>query len=170
VRKEIFSDPMSKWRSLRRQWGVHGNGPCDPFSRIRKSEMKFALMIYETSEAFAERTGKDAAAYLASWMAYADTLRKAGVHVGGSGLEPPCSGTSTLRFGKDGRSVQDGPYADTKEQLGGFFLIDVPDLDAALEWAARLPMKGGAVEVRPVLGACQATSNNATPALATASA
>ena len=68
-----------------------------------------------------------------------------------AGLEPPAAATS-LRQRDGGRLVQDGPFADTKEQLGGFFIIDVPDLDAALEWAARYPAgPAGGVEVRPNL-------------------
>lgn len=69
----------------------------------------------------------------------------------GQALQPSSTATSLrIRGGK--RQVQDGPFADSKEQLGGFFIIDVPDLDAALEWAARCPSAStGGVEVRPVL-------------------
>jgi hypothetical protein len=71
--------------------------------------------------------------------------------VGGAGLQPPPLGT-TVRERDGKRHVQDGPYADTKEQLGGFYEIDVPDLDTALDWAARCPSAStGAVEVRPNL-------------------
>jgi hypothetical protein len=72
------------------------------------------------------------------------------VYVTGSPLQPDTSGT-TVRV-KDGRRhVQDGPYADTKEQLGGFLILELPTLDAALEWAARCPTaRTGAVEIRPV--------------------
>ena len=73
-----------------------------------------------------------------------------GVFVGGAGLQPPETAT-TLRF-EDDLHIQDGPHAETAEQLGGFFIIDVPDLDAALEWAARAPrIPGRIVEVRPNL-------------------
>ncbi len=69
----------------------------------------------------------------------------------GAGLQPPETAT-TLKFRDDQRIVQDGPYADTKEQLGGFIMINVPDLDAALDWAARCPRTPGRVlEVRPNL-------------------
>jgi len=71
--------------------------------------------------------------------------------VSGAGLQPPRTAT-TLRIRDGQRHVQDGPYADSKEQLGGFFVINVPDLDTALAWAARSPAaSSGAVEVRPVL-------------------
>ena len=116
--------------------------------------MKYAILIYESAAAFDARTGKDQAAYRGAWQAYSEALKHAGVMAGGSGLEPPSTAT-TLRLRDGERAVQDGPYADTKEQLGGFFLVDVPDLDAALEWAARCPVRDGAVEVRPALTSCQ---------------
>ena len=73
--------------------------------------------------------------------------------VGGNGLQPPETGT-TLRIEGGTRHVQDGPYADTKEMLGGYVVVDAPDLDAALKWAARAPCASdgaGSVEVRPVM-------------------
>jgi hypothetical protein len=125
--------------------------------------MQYALVIYESPEAFAARTGQNQETYWGAWRAYADALRHAGVMAGGKGLEPPATGT-TVRFRDGERTVQDGPYADTKEQLGGFFIIDVPDLDAALDWAARCPVADGSVEIRPILGRCQATTDGAVAA------
>ena len=113
--------------------------------------MKFALLIYESAEDFDARASKDQAAFWGAWRAYAEALKNAGAMAGGSGLEPPSTAV-TARHRNGERIVQDGPYADTKEQLGGFFLIDMPDLDAALKWVARYPVGNGAVEVRPVLG------------------
>ncbi len=86
------------------------------------------------------------------WIAYTQALREAGVMVGGNRLAPHSAATTVkLRDGR--RHVQDGPYADTKEQLGGYYLIDVPDLDAALDWAAKCPgALDGTIEVRPVAG------------------
>jgi hypothetical protein len=133
--------------------------------------MLYVLAIYESIDAFDARDGAERDAYKGAFQAYADALRHAGVMVGGKGLEPPSAAT-TVRFQDGERTVQDGPYADTKEQLGGFFILDVPDLDAALEWAARCPVyRGGAVEVRPALQSCQAAANGvpaAAPALASA--
>ena len=118
--------------------------------------MQYVVMIYESADAFDARTGGDAESYMGAWQAYADALRHAGVMAGGKGLAPPSAG-ATIRFGNGERAVQDGPYAETKEQLGGFFILDVPDLDAALDWASRCPILGdGSVEVRPALGSCQA--------------
>lgn len=112
--------------------------------------MKYALIIYETPANMARRTGPDAAAYWAGWTAYSQAAKDAGVAAGGAGLQPPSVAT-TVRIGLDKHTVQDGPYADSKELLGGFFIIDVPDLDSALKWAARAPTPGGAVEVRPLM-------------------
>jgi hypothetical protein len=97
--------------------------------------MKYALLIHESQEYF-DRP-KDAAV-TAPGRAYGEALQAAGVFVGGAGLESPQTATTvSVRDGK--RHVQDGPYAETKEFLGGFAIIDVPNLDAALEWAARHP-------------------------------
>lgn len=83
--------------------------------------------------------------------AYTKALIDAGVMVGGAALKSSHTAT-TLRIADGRRDLHDGPYAETKEQLGGFYIIDVPDLDAALEWAARNPAASkGAVEVRPLM-------------------
>lgn len=119
---------------------------------IERKIMNFTLLIYESNEGFALRTDPEKSqAYWAAWPAYSKALRDAGVFVGGAGLQLPDTAT-TLRLGDGKRQVQDGPYADAKEQLGGFFIIDVPNLDTALEWAARIPAAPGSViEVRPNL-------------------
>ena len=110
--------------------------------------MQFALLIFESPEAFASRKGDENDSYLGAWRAYHKALVEAGIYVAGDPLQPPETGT-TVRL-KDGkRRVQDGPFADTKEQLGGFTILELPSLDAALEWAARCPAASyGAVEVR----------------------
>jgi hypothetical protein len=88
---------------------------------------------------------------MGAWMAYMDALRAAGVMRGGERLGPPETAT-TLRLAAGRRLVQDGPFADTKEVLGGFVVIKVADMATALDWAARCPAaQDGAVEVRPVL-------------------
>lgn len=86
---------------------------------------------------------------LKAWDDYTRDLRDAGAFVAGEGLAPSATAT-TIRIGEE-RVVTDGPYAETKEQLGGFYLIDVEDLDAALEWGKKIPAQAGAIEVRPVL-------------------
>ncbi len=116
--------------------------------------MKYTILIYESQADFALRSDPDpekAQAYRAKWPPYVQALQEAGVFAGGAGLEPPLTAT-TIKMRDGQRLVQDGPYADTKEQLGGYFVLDAPDLDTALEWAARCPVgPGGAVEVRPNL-------------------
>jgi hypothetical protein len=86
----------------------------------------------------------------AAYGAYTEALAKAGVIVGGDRLQRAEAAT-TVRVANGKTKVLNGPYAETKEQLGGYYLIDVPDLDAALAWAARCPGAGfGAIEVRPL--------------------
>ena len=117
--------------------------------------MQFALLIFESPEAFAARNADENDPYLGAWRAYYKALVEANVYVGGNPLQPPETGT-TVRL-KDGkRRVQDGPFADTKEQLGGFTILELPSLDAALDWAARCPTTAaGAVEVRPLAPECK---------------
>ena len=112
--------------------------------------MQFALLIYESPEAFATRSNQNLDPYTGAWRAYYKALVEAGVYVGGDPLELPETGT-TVRQNGGKRRVQDGPYADTKEQLGGFIILEAPSLDVALDWAARCPTaSAGAVEVRPL--------------------
>lgn len=92
-----------------------------------------------------------AAADGAVWGRYTRALIDAGVFVGGNALHPSDTAT-TLRLQDGERDIQDGPYAASKEQFGGYYIIDVPDLDTALHWAALNPAAAlGAVEVRPVV-------------------
>ena len=109
------------------------------------------LLVAETQADFDKRTDPGRAAALGeAWKAYSDALRKAGVFVRGSGLLPPQTAT-TIRVRDGKRLVQDGPFAETKEMLGSVIVIDVPDLDEALEWASRCPVAAwGAIEVRPI--------------------
>jgi len=114
--------------------------------------MKYVLLAYETEDAYAARTDPERSEqYWGAWMAFGAALNEAGVTEGGAAVQPP--GTATTILVRDGdRQVQDGPYPDTKEQLGGWFIIDVPDLDVALEWAAKCPSSAdGGTEVRPLL-------------------
>jgi len=109
--------------------------------------MKYALLVHQSQEHF-ERCN-DAAA-VAAGKAYGEALQAAGIFVGGAGLDSPQNATTvSVRDGK--RQVHDGPYAETKEFLAGLGIIDVLNLDAALEWAARHPAAAySAVEVRPL--------------------
>lgn len=113
--------------------------------------MHYALLIYETPEAFGNReTEQSDPAHIGAWRAYYKAIVEAGVYVGGQPLETPATAT-TVRHRSGKRQIQDGPYANSKEQLGGVMILDLPSLDQALEWAARCPAAGyGAVEVRPL--------------------
>lgn len=114
--------------------------------------MNYMLQFYETPE---ERGKKDDPAqrdaYWGGWNAYIGALAQSGAMVSGNVLQTPDTAT-TLRVQNGTRHVVDGPFADTKEMLAGYVILDVPDLDAALEWAARVPcVTAGSVEIRPVL-------------------
>ncbi|HUD25729.1 MAG TPA: YciI family protein [Burkholderiaceae bacterium] len=86
----------------------------------------------------------------AAYMAYTEAMQKAGVLVGSNRLRPTSEAT-TVRAPGGKQSVLNGPFAETKEQLAGYYLIEAPHLDAALSWAARCPgSQHGAIEVRPV--------------------
>ncbi|UYQ60964.1 YciI family protein [Streptomyces peucetius] len=108
------------------------------------------MLLFHYSEETDESIGEEAiAAGMRAFAAYAATLAQAGVLVSGQVLQP--STTSTTLTLVDGEPrIQDGPFADTKEQLGGVIVIDVPDLDTALEWARQAPPASwGTVEIRP---------------------
>jgi hypothetical protein len=108
--------------------------------------MKYMLLIYEDD---ADRVA-NMDERMPTCAAYAEAMKKAGIHLAGERLR--ASGTTTsVRVAGGKTQVVDGPYAEAKEQLGGFHIIDVPDLDTALAWAARCPSAArGTVEVRPV--------------------
>lgn len=112
--------------------------------------MQYLLMLYVNEAGWSTMTKAEQEQGLAAYMAYTEALSKAGVLKGSNRLQ--ASSTATLVRAANGRSqVLDGPYADSKEQLGGYYLIEVPDLDAAIQWAARCPASGhGTVEVRPI--------------------
>jgi hypothetical protein len=114
--------------------------------------MQYMILNYSRPEeiAAAARGLDPADPLMAPWIAYTRALAEAGVLRGGNALAAQAM-TTTLRVRGGVREVQDGPYADTKDHLGGYYIIEVPDLDAALHWAALNPAaESGAVEVRPV--------------------
>lgn len=113
--------------------------------------MQYMLCFRETDAESARRTSADAPAYWGAWSAYIGAMRDEGIMISGNALEAPHTGT-VVRVLDGQRQVVDGPFADSKESLGGYCIIEVPDLDAALIWAARCPSAAaGSVEVRPVL-------------------
>jgi hypothetical protein len=112
--------------------------------------MQYMLLIYASESGWSQMSPAEQEQGLAAYYAYTEALKKAGILAGSNRLQDT-SATTTVRVANGKPRVLDGPYADSKEQLGGYYLIDVPDLDAAIAWAARCPGAGhGAVEVRPV--------------------
>lgn len=111
--------------------------------------MRYTLLLHYP-ELQAEELGTDAMEEgQRAFTSYAATLHQAGVLIGAEVLQPSAIST-TLTMADDRLRVQDGPFADAKEQLGGTFVIDVPDLDTAIEWARQAPtIAWGAVEIRP---------------------
>jgi hypothetical protein len=112
--------------------------------------MKYLLMIFDNEAAWEALSPADAGQIVAAYGAYTEAMRTAGVLEGAARLQP--SSTATLvRLRASKREVVNGPYAETREQLAGYYLIEVPDLDAALSWAARCPSASqGTIEVRPL--------------------
>lgn len=128
--------------------------------------MQYMLLYVEPEHQIANvRTNADAPEYWGAWSAYMDAMGKAGVIQSGQALQPAHTAT-TVRVRDGGRAVQDGPFIDSKDQLGGYVIIDVPDLDAALEWAAQAPCaQDGCVEVRPVLPMSEGADGDAAHAV-----
>lgn len=113
--------------------------------------MQYILMDYVNEAGWPQLTRSEQERWLGAYRAYMEAMTKAGVLRSSEGLQPTSSAT-TVRVADGKTQVLDGPYADSKEQLGGFHIIEVADLDAAIAWAARSPTAlHGVVEVRPVM-------------------
>jgi hypothetical protein len=112
--------------------------------------MQYLLMAYVDEGGWPKLSKTEQEQGIAAYAAYGEALKTSGVMKGSNRLQPSSVAT-TVRSTNGKSQVLDGPYVDSKEQLGGYFLIDVPDLDAALSWASRCPaVHHGVVEVRPV--------------------
>ena len=113
--------------------------------------MKYMVLIYRDETALEGMGQQERGALIAAYGAYTQAMRESGAFVAGDPLQPTATAT-TVRVANGKRQVLNGPYAETKEQLGGYYVIDVPDLDAALSWAARCPGAAvGTLEVRPIM-------------------
>ena len=111
--------------------------------------MQVMMLIQETPEDFADRNGPAAEAYWGKWMAYSSAI---GDKIVGGNILDGSPSAVTLRVRDGERQIQDGPYADSKESLGGYMIFDVETMDEALELAAKCPAaESGAVELRPVV-------------------
>jgi hypothetical protein len=113
--------------------------------------MKYLLTIYADESRYATMTPDESARLMADYGAFGREAEEAGVLLGGEGLQPTATAT-TVRV-RDGEALfTDGPFAETREQLGGYYLLECRDLDEAAAWAAKIPdARGGGVEVRPVM-------------------
>ena len=118
--------------------------------------MQYLILIYSDEKAEASATKDEIEAWMGEYWAYTEAMDKAGVRKGGEALQP--TATATTVQVRDGKKVTThGPFAETKEQLGGYYLIECPNLDEAIEWAARCPgARVGSIEVRPVMDTSQA--------------
>lgn len=108
--------------------------------------MRYLILIYENEATTPQDEGE-----FAKWMAYTEKLKASGCFLGGEALQPTSTATTVRK--KGGKVLTtDGPFAETKEQLGGFYMVECADLDEALTWAAEIPSVGrGPVEVRPIM-------------------
>ena len=112
--------------------------------------MKYMLLIYSNEAAAQAASKAQTDQMIAAYGAYTEAVTKAGILAGSNRLQRSTA-ASTVRVANGKTQVLDGPYAETKEQLAGYYMIEVPDLDAALSWAARCPgASHGVVEVRPI--------------------
>lgn len=112
--------------------------------------MKYMLMIYGPESEWESMSREEMEKVYAEHGAYAEAMEKAGVLRGGAELKPTTTATS-IRFSGGKPKTVDGPFAETKEQLGGYYLIEVENLEQAVEWAEKMPgMTSGTVEIRPL--------------------
>jgi hypothetical protein len=113
--------------------------------------MQYLLLIYGEEQAGANMSKEEMDTMMGEYNAYTEALQQAGVMLGGEALHPTAAAT-TVRVQNGKRLTTHGPFAETKEQLGGYYAIDCANLDEAIEWAAKCPgARGGSIEVRPVV-------------------
>jgi hypothetical protein len=113
--------------------------------------MRYMLLIVGDESKYADVSPGDARAQMQRWSDYTQELVKSGAFVSGEGLQTSTTAT-TLRVQDGERLLTDGPFVESKEQIGGFYVIECRDLDEAIDWAAKLPSaEGGSTEIRPVM-------------------
>lgn len=114
--------------------------------------MQYMFLIYEDEAAYADADEAFLTAVVDKHMALSQEMREAGVLLGGDGLQPTPTATTVVTGAGGAKTLHDGPFAETREHLGGYYLVEAADLDAAIAWAKRVPVvEGGKVEVRPVM-------------------
>ena len=113
--------------------------------------MQYMILIYGDEKGFANLSEEEMGKAYGEYMGYNQALAQAKVLVGGASLQPTATAT-TVRVKGGKPTTTDGPFAETKEQLGGYYLLECKDLDEAIEWAAKIPgAKYGSIEVRPIM-------------------
>ena len=118
--------------------------------------MKYLCLIYDEERNMASMSKAESDAFMGEYFAFTEGIRQSGQYIGGEALQPVQSAT-TVRIRNGKMSTTDGPFAETKEQLGGFYLIEAKDLNEALQVASKIPSaRTGSVEVRPVVDFSQA--------------
>jgi hypothetical protein len=118
----------------------------------RRFHMKYLFALIGDESRYADRTPEQGQESMKAWDAFTNETKDAGAHLAGEGLQPSATATTVQIDDQGGEPiVTDGPFAETKEQLGGFYLLDCENLDEAIAWAKKIPMPGGTVEIRPVM-------------------
>ena len=113
--------------------------------------MRYLCLIYDEEKKFATMPKSESDAFMGEYFAYTEGIKKSGHYLGGEALQPVHTAT-TLRIRKGKQSTTDGPFAETKEQLGGFYLIKARDLNDAIQAASKIPSaRTGTIEIRPVV-------------------
>ncbi len=113
--------------------------------------MQYLLLIYENEQNWATMPPSDAGAVMTEYRGFTESIAKSGHYKGGNALQPTKTAT-TVRVRNGKRSTTDGPFAETREQLGGYYLVDANDLDEAIGIAERIPgSRTGSIEVRPIM-------------------
>lgn len=113
--------------------------------------MKYLCLIYDDEKTMAGMSKADSEAFMGDYFAFTEGIKKSGHYVGGEALQPVASAT-TVRIRNGKTSTTDGPFAETKEQLGGFYYIEARDLNDAIQVASKIPSaRTGSIEVRPVM-------------------
>ena len=115
--------------------------------------MKYLFALIGDEARYADRSPEETQESMRAWDAFTTETQDAGAFVAGEGLQPSATATTVQipEQRQDDPIVTDGPFAETKEQLGGFYLLECSDLDEAISWAKKIPMFGGTVEIRPVM-------------------
>ena len=113
--------------------------------------MKYLCLIYDDEKKMSAMPKAEGEAFMGQYFAFTDDIRKSGHYIAGEALQPVDTAT-TIRIRNGKTSTTDGPFAETKEQLGGFYMIDAKDLNSAIQIASRIPSaRTGSIEVRPVM-------------------